>query len=225
MGGNGGGSIVGVATPSRLIESVEAGRDAYTFAEAVRVGRGVLPFANDSISSSTRPEPEADVIEEPYEPYEPAEEPYEPVEETYKEPSEETYECTGWAASGSSNKPYMDFRAVTDTSSTQYALIQQAVIEPDGRLTIDGYTLVAMGHNWGYVGEKMIAIIGGREVPIIKADEKQNIHTLNGEGWYGMNGHVLECIVDTNTLEEMALVMGDCDYLSYMNGPVTEIIK
>lgn len=114
---------------------------------------------------------------------------------------------------------------MTDTSSTQYALISEAVIEEDGRLTIDGYTLVAMGANWGYVGEKMIAIIGGREVPIIKADEKQYRHTLNGEGWYGMDGHVLECIVDTNTLDEMALVMGDCDYLAYMNGAVTEIVK
>lgn len=119
----------------------------------------------------------------------------------------------------------MDFRTVTDTSSTQYALISEAVIEEDGRLTIDGYTLVAMGANWGYVGEKMIAVIGGREVPIIKADEKQYRHTLNGEGWLGMDGHVLECIVDTNTLDEMALVMGDCDYLDHMNGAVTEISK
>ena len=132
----------------------------------------------------------------------------------------------GWATGSTvATKPWMDFRSVTDTSSTQYALIQQANIEPDGRLTIDGYTLVAMGHNWGYVGEKMIAIIGGREVPIIKADEKQDIHTLGGEGWLGMDGHVIECIVDTTTLDEMAMVMGDCDYLAHMTGIVTEIMK
>lgn len=220
MGGNGGGiSLLGVDTPLSpdFASAGEAGEDAYISAAVIRVSYNLSSVPLDCASVSSLPDT-AVVLEEDYE--------EEPVEETYEEePVEEYYGDYIPTGSDVATKPWMDFRAVTDTSSVQYSLISQAVIEADGRLTIDGYTLVAMGANWGYVGEKMIAIIGGREVPIIKADEKQNRHTLNGEGWYGMDGHVLECIVDTNSLEEMALVMGDCDYLPHMNGIVSAIVK
>lgn len=122
-------------------------------------------------------------------------------------------------------KPWMDYRTVTDTSSRQYQLIEESTHEENGTLTWNGYTLVAMGSQWGEVGSTFEAVIGGKVVYLVKADEKQDRHTLYGEGWFGMDGHVLEVVVDTDYLDEMALVMGDCDYLEALSGQVERITK
>lgn len=120
-------------------------------------------------------------------------------------------------------KPWMDYRTVTDTASRQYQLISESTHEENGTLAWNGFTLVALGRQWGEVGTTYEAVIGGKVVYLVKADEKQDRHTLGGEGWFGMDGHVLEVIVDTDYLDEMAMVMGDCDYLEALNGQVTKL--
>ena len=75
-------------------------------------------------------------------------------------------------------KPWMDYRAVTDTASLQYELISQASHEDNGLLTIDGYYLAALGSAWGEVGSRYEMRIGDKTVRLIKADEKQDAHTL-----------------------------------------------
>ena len=125
--------------------------------------------------------------------------------------------------SNSANKPWMDYRAVTDTASTQWAIISQAVHRDDGLLEVDGCILVALGSYWGPVGTTYRATIGGREVYLMKGDAKQDCHTYGGYGYEGQNGHLIEVIVDTDYLDEMAGIMGDCDYLEALQGEVTEL--
>lgn len=137
---------------------------------------------------------------------------------------EETTESIGDATVYPACKPWMDYRAVTDTASLQYELISQASHEDNGLLTIDGYYLAALGSAWGEVGSRYEMRIGDKTVRMIKADEKQDAHTLNNERLVGLNGHLTEMIVDTDRLDNMAMLMGDCDYLAELTGEITEIV-
>lgn len=111
-------------------------------------------------------------------------------------------------------KPYEDYRAITDSFSTQYELLSRAYHADNGLLYIDGYLAVALGSKFGEVGTKYyFTMDSGEEIPVIKADAKQDIHTLNGEGWVGTNGHLMEMIVDTDLLDSDAMWMGDCNNL------------
>ncbi|MBO6285671.1 MAG: hypothetical protein J6O18_05125 [Bacilli bacterium] len=38
-----------------------------------------------------------------------------------------------------------------------------------------------------------------------------------------LHGHLIEVIVDTDYLDEMAGIMGDCDYLEALTGEITEL--
>lgn len=111
-------------------------------------------------------------------------------------------------------KPWMDYRAVTDTSSVQYELLSRSWHADNGLLYVDGCLCVALGSKWGEVGTRYtFRMSTGDEIPVIKCDEKQDIHTAGGEGWTGEDGHLIEMIVDTDCLDEEAMLMGDCDCL------------
>ena len=40
---------------------------------------------------------------------------------------------------------------------------------------------------------------------------------------YGLNGHVLEMLVDTEKLDDTARFMGNCDYIEASTGTITKI--
>lgn len=129
-------------------------------------------------------------------------------------------------------KPYMDFRCVTSPESEQWKLLhsENCVSVGNGLMSVDGYYCVAMGQNFGSVGDRFIAVLekdnGERyEVGLIMADAKQMCHTRNNEGWVGVNGHVFEMVVDTELLNPSAKVMGDCNYVPELEGQVIEIRK
>lgn len=129
-------------------------------------------------------------------------------------------------------KPYMDFRCVTSPESEQWKLLhsENCVSVGNGLMSVDGYYCVAMGQNFGSVGDRFIAVLekdnGERyEVGLIMADAKQMCHTRNNEGWVGVNGHVFEMVVDTELLNPSAKVMGDCNYVPELEGKVIEIRK
>lgn len=129
-------------------------------------------------------------------------------------------------------KPYMDFRCVTSPESEQWKLLhsENCVSVGNGLMSVDGYYCVAMGQNFGSVGDRFIAVLekdnGERyEVGLIMADAKQMCHTRNNEGWEGVNGHVFEMVVDTELLNPSAKVMGDCNYVPELEGRVIEIRK
>lgn len=129
-------------------------------------------------------------------------------------------------------KPYMDFRCVTSPESEQWKLLhsENCVSVGNGLMSVDGYYCVAMGQNFGSIGDRFIAVLekdnGERyEVGLIMADAKQMCHTRNCEGWVGVNGHVFEMVVDTELLNPSAKVMGDCNYVPELEGKVVEIRK
>lgn len=129
-------------------------------------------------------------------------------------------------------KPYMDFRCVTSPESEQWKLLhsENCVSNGNGLMIVDGYYCVAMGQNFGSIGDRFIAVLekdnGERyEVGLIMADAKQMCHTRNCEGWVGVNGHVFEMVVDTDVLNPTAKVMGDCNYVPELEGRVVEIRK
>ena len=123
--------------------------------------------------------------------------------------------------STSTQKPYMDYRAITDPASPQYAITRQAVHESDGRLTVDGYTCVALGQQYGKVGDRFILTVGGEEYKVVMADAKRYCDTAGGAGWCGTNGHVVEMVVDSGMLPAECRVLGDCNQL--MPGSVEEV--
>lgn len=129
-------------------------------------------------------------------------------------------------------KPYMDFRCVTSLESEQWKLLhsENCVSNGNGLMSVDGYYCVAMGQNFGSIGDRFIAVLekdnGERyEVGLIMADAKQMCHTRNWEGWVGVNGHVFEMVVDTELLHPTAKVMGDCNYVPELEGKVVDIRK
>lgn len=129
-------------------------------------------------------------------------------------------------------KPYMDFRCVTSPESEQWKLLhsENCVSNGNGLMNVDGYYCVAMGQNFGSIGDRFIAVLekdnGERyEVGLIMTDAKQMCHTRNCEGWVGANGHVFEMVVDTDVLNPTAKVMGDCNYVPELEGKVVEIRK
>lgn len=129
-------------------------------------------------------------------------------------------------------KPYMDFRCVTSPESEQWKLLhsENCVSVGNGLMSVDGYYCVAMGQNFGSIGDRFIAVLekdnGERyEVGLIMADAKQMCHTRNKEGWVGVNGHVFEMVVDMDVLNPTAKVMGDCNYVPELEGKVVEIRK
>lgn len=125
--------------------------------------------------------------------------------------------------SDNTNKPYMSYTAVTNTESDQYKLLSCANHETDGRLTVDGYTCVALGQKYGRVGDKFIFTVGGKDYKLIIGDMKAPWDTKNGSGWVGPDGHVIEMIVDYNYLSSSCRTLGDCDEL--MPGKVSRIKK
>lgn len=123
--------------------------------------------------------------------------------------------------SDSSVKPYMDYRTITDYTSPQYQIVSQAIHETDGTLTVDGYTCVALGQQYGEVGDRFIVTIGGKEYKLIMADAKRYCDTAGGAGWCGVNGHVIEMVVDSWMLPGECKTMGDCN--SIIPGSVEKV--
>lgn len=124
----------------------------------------------------------------------------------------------------SNTKPYMDYRAITDTSSNQYALLLSSYTDDNGLVMIDGCYAVALGKWFGEVGSKYkVTFDNGNEICIIKADEKQTAHTYENNDMYGLNGHVIEMLVDTDKLDDTAKYTGNCDYIKAVSGTITKI--
>lgn len=117
----------------------------------------------------------------------------------------------------------MDYRTVTDSTSMQYRLLQSASPDANGLMKIGEYYCVALGSYFGAVGTKYTAVIEGKEYKLIKCDEKQAKHTLNGEGQTGTDGHLIECIVKTESLPAGVRASGNCNTL--MRGLVERICK
>lgn len=108
-----------------------------------------------------------------------------------------------WIApcSTSSVKTYMDYRAITNTSSKQYKYIKKNMFPENGLLLDkDGYIGVALGSWWGKIGTKwIIRLDTGIELKVVKVEEKSNQH-VNGGCQHKKDGSVIEFVIDKTTI-------------------------
>ena len=103
---------------------------------------------------------------------------------------------------GAKAKTYMDYRAITDTSSNQWKLLQTMTIGYDGMIRdADGYIAAALGSAFGPIGSRYVFTLeDGKELPIIKADQKQDRHTCDNNIFGLNNWDIIEFIVDSSKM-------------------------
>lgn len=115
-------------------------------------------------------------------------------------------------AASTGQKTYMDYHTITNTTSQQYALQQEAYTDELGFRRIDGYYLVAMGTYYAENCGKTFAITfeSGETIEVMIGDIKDNRDTdeLNQH----RNGNVVEFIVDASVIPDLARRMGDMSY-------------
>lgn len=120
--------------------------------------------------------------------------------------------------STSSFKSWMDYRAITSKSSKQYKLQTLATTNEKGFRVVNDRVLVAMGPQYGPVGEEYTIIFSdGQSLDVMIGDIKH-------EGCNSSrDGSMIEFIVDRTLISPTARRLGNYNYL--FNGPIFEIVK
>jgi len=121
-------------------------------------------------------------------------------------------------------KAWMDYKAITCKTSRQWAIQELAETDENGFRRIGDYYICAMGTRFGNVGDCFCVVLdSGMTLHVIKGDEKQDIHTLEGKGYAGLDGSVLEFIVDADKIHTTVKSTGDCSKIG-LQGAVTTVI-
>ena len=127
-------------------------------------------------------------------------------------------------------KAYMDYRCITDDTTKQWEIQQNAWTDNDGFRRVNNDYIVAMGTYYAEECGKRFRITfdSGSEITVTVGDIKQDCHTdyLNqytpvyDENGIFVSANVLEFIVDTNVLSEMSQVLGTVGHHDYLNGNI-----
>lgn len=127
-------------------------------------------------------------------------------------------------------KTYMDYRAITDRSSKQWKLQQEAYTNEYGFRMVDDYYCIALGSAFSNkIGAKFeITLQNGQTFKGILADQKSDLHTDKTNRYMELsNGkiNVVEFIVETEKLEKLPRIMGDVSHTSsgLFDGEIVEI--
>lgn len=120
-------------------------------------------------------------------------------------------------------KTYMDYRCITSTGSPQWELQQQAYTGEYGFRKIGDKYMVALGTYYSEtVGDEFhITLDSGIEFNVIVGDIKATQHTDDTNRYIEKNGNICEFIVNTDVLNETAVIMGDVSYAGFEG----EIVK
>lgn len=123
-------------------------------------------------------------------------------------------------------KTYMSYKMISDTSSKQYKLQQQAYTDEDGFRKVGDYYCIALGSAYGTeIGTKYrIVLDTGIEFMGILSDCKDNTDTDSSNKYIEKNGNICEFIVSVSKINEMSKVMGDMSY-SNLEGGILSIEK
>ncbi len=170
---------------------------------------------------------ETNTTAEPDTPVETAEKSTPPPAEAADKPAEPTgvfLEVPSAYSANTGFKSFMDYRAITNRRSRQYALQQQAHTDEQGFRVYDGYYMVALGTFYAQsVGERFrITLEGGQSFLAITGDIKSNAHTDSRHQHRG--GNIIEFIVDRRAISGMCLRMGDMSYAGF-SGRIASIEK
>ena len=122
-------------------------------------------------------------------------------------------------------KSYMSYKAITNRSSKQYALQQQAATNENGFRCIDGRPLVAIGTGWGLsVGDRAVVYCdGGNSFEVVVGDIKADKHTLDDNKTTASNNCRCEFIVDMGSLNSTVKRRGNVSVLTEYSGYVVDI--
>lgn len=122
-------------------------------------------------------------------------------------------------------KCYEDYRALTDTSSPQYQLQQEAYTDEAGLRKVGHRYCIALGSAFGTeIGAKYdITLSNGYTLQCVLADQKADHDTVQGHT-RDRNGAIVEFVVDTYRLAGCVRQMGDISYTSpEFQGEIKEI--
>lgn len=109
-------------------------------------------------------------------------------------------------------KSFMDYRALTNRRSRQYALQQNAYTDEQGFRRYEGYYMIALGSYYASsVGERFrITLENGQSFLAITGDLKSDAHTDRLHQHRG--GNIVEFIVDRRQISGTCQRMGDMSY-------------
>lgn len=104
------------------------------------------------------------------------------------------------------NKTYMDYKLITDKTSPQYKFIQENCrVSGNGFLMVnDEWYCVALGSYFSdNIGTKYIVTLdSGKQIKIVKAEVKDNLHTCDLNYQHKIDGSVIEFLLDTAKLQD-----------------------
>lgn len=113
-------------------------------------------------------------------------------------------------------KSYMDYRAITNTSSTQYKMQQEAYTDENGLRKIGEHFCVAMSTYYGNIGDILyVETDKGASWTVILSDVKSDAHT-DGTHRYTVSNHcMMEFIVDTPAMSTSVKRSGTVNSLGF----------
>lgn len=121
-------------------------------------------------------------------------------------------------------KSYMDYRSITDRSSVQYKLQQEATTDENGFRVYDDCKMVALGTYYvDDIGDKFrITLEDDTVFYAIAGDVKSDLHTDTKH--QHKNGNIVEFIVDIQEISKTCKKMGDMSYAG-LEGKIKSIEK
>lgn len=124
------------------------------------------------------------------------------------------------APNNSEFKSFMNYRTITDTTSRQYKIQQDAITLPSGFRVYNGCYTVAIGTGYDAdVGDYVdVELDTGVVLHCIVGDIKQDIHTDVTNRQVTINGNVVEFIVDTKQVAAVAKQAGSVATLDGYGG-------
>lgn len=127
-------------------------------------------------------------------------------------------------------KTYMSWLKISPTSKQGKFIRQNMTVQEGLLFDSDGYIGVALGSYFGKIGDRfIITLSSGRELKVIKVEEKSDRHTINGCQQYQDNS-VIEFVVDieSNTYyigSNGLIANGNYNNLPWFKGHIVKILK
>lgn len=113
-------------------------------------------------------------------------------------------------------KSYMDYRAITNTSSTQYKMQQEAYTDENGLRKIGEHFCVAMGTYYGNLGDILyVETDKGASWTVILSDVKSDAHTDSTHRYTVSNHCMMEFIIDTRAMSTSVKRSGTINSLGF----------